>query len=99
MLLNLGTSPTQAGSTQLCCVRAYLLHITAWESNVGCGSAACSSLTIHGWLAHDVRRPKRKDKGKGERKKKGKSISRLAKSSQMQISVLNRNAADIEAQG
>lgn len=95
-----GNQPdTSRQYSTLCCVRAYILHSTAWESNVGCGSAARSSLAIHGWLAHDVPRPKRKEKGKGEERKKGKSKSRLAKSNQKQISVLNRNAADIEAQG
>lgn len=54
-------------------------------------------LSMAGWLmTYPGPRGRKRERGK---EKKRKSKSRLAKSNQIQISVLNRNAADIEAQG
>lgn len=98
MLLNLGTSPTEAGSTSRCAACVHIVHSTAWESNAGCGSAARLSQATHVWLAHDV--PSREGRGgerkrerkKKKKKKKGRPKGRLAKSNRMQISVLSPNA-------
>lgn len=62
---------------------------------------ACHWLSMAGWLmtyqGPGAGRVKKKKKKKS--REKGKPRSRLAKSNQMQISVLSPNAADIEGSG